>query len=179
MGNAPSKDKKGDDAAKDPGFKSYPSFSRSDTKDSRRSIGSAIRSKIPSTGKDSPRNSGLLDVPDDKADTASVRSAQSTTKSNGTRSHRGSGSSQRPASIDTTEAKKVEETAAADDDDDEPPPSPTQSATVGKGHEDIEAAQRSGEVDHVSDAPPSGVPLHDSNAKPKEPILMMKKGVPA
>ena len=172
MGNQPSKDKRGDDSSsKDAGFKSYPSFSRSDTKDSRRSIGSAIRSKIPNPAKDSPRSSGLLETGDDKADSASVRSATSTAKPNGSRSHRGSSSSQQKPKLDTAAAR---EAAAEDDADDQPPPSPTQAATIGKGHEDIEKAQKSGEVDHVSDAPPTGVPLHDSNAKPKESILQKK-----
>jgi len=172
MGNQPSKDKRGDDSSsKDAGFKSYPSFSRSDTKDSRRSIGSAIRSKIPNPAKDSPRSSGLLETGDEKADSASVRSATSTAKPNGSRPHRGSSSSQQKPTLDSAAAR---ETAAEDDDDDQPPPSPTQAATIGKGHEDIEQAQRSGEVDHVSDAPPTGVPLHDSNAKPKESILTRK-----
>jgi serine/threonine-protein phosphatase PP1 catalytic subunit len=170
MGNQPSKDKKSDDPSKDPGLKSYPSFSKSDTKDSRRSIGSAIRSKIPNTGRDSPRSSGLLDVSEDKTDAASVRSATSTSKPNGNRTHRGSGSSaQRPASIDVPSVKE-----ALEDADTQPPPSPTQSHSVGKGHESINQAQRSGEVDHVSDAPPSGVPLHDSSAKPKESILQKR-----
>jgi len=37
-----------------------------------------------------------------------------------------------------------------------PPPSPIQSASMRAGHHDVDAAQRSGEVDHVSDQPPSG-----------------------
>jgi serine/threonine-protein phosphatase PP1 catalytic subunit len=170
MGNQPSKDKKGgDDTSKDAGFKSYPSFSRSDTKDSRRSIGSAIRSKIPNPAKDSPRSSGLLDTGEEKADGASVRSATTTAKPNGSKSHRGSSSSQQKPTLDTAAAKD-----AAEDADDQPPPSPTQAATIGQGHDAIDQAQRTGEVDHVSDAPPSGVPLHDSNAKPKESILTKK-----
>lgn len=172
MGNQPSKDKKsGDDSSsKDAGFKSYPSFSRSDTKDSRRSIGSAMRSKIStSTSKDSPRSSGVLDSTDDKADSASVKSSTSSAKPNGAKSHRGSSSSQQKPSLDTASAAD----AADDEDDAQPPPSPTQSSTIGMSH-DVSAAQRSGEVDHVSDAAPTGVPLHDSNAKPKESILTRK-----
>ncbi|KIW07281.1 uncharacterized protein PV09_02135 [Verruconis gallopava] len=175
MGNQPSKDKKGgDDSAKDSAFKSYPSFSRSDTKDSRRSISSAIRSKIPNTGKDSPRSSGILETSDDKADAASAKSAASNAKANGAKSSKAPSTSQpRPPSTDTPTAKEAKD--ALEDVDKSPPPSPTQSQSVGRGHESVDQAQRAGEVDHVSDAPPSGVPLHDSNAKPKEPILMMKK----
>lgn len=40
--------------------------------------------------------------------------------------------------------------------DPKPPPSPIQSASMRQGHHDVDAAQRSGEVDHVSDQPPSG-----------------------
>lgn len=41
-------------------------------------------------------------------------------------------------------------------DDPNPPPSPVQSASIMKGHHDVDAAQRSGEVDQVSDQPPTG-----------------------
>jgi len=58
----------------------------------------------------------------------------------------------------------------------QPPPSPTQSASLGHGHEDIVQAQRTGEVDHVSDAPPSGIPPSTHTARPKQSILQ-KKGV--
>jgi serine/threonine-protein phosphatase PP1 catalytic subunit len=44
---------------------------------------------------------------------------------------------------------------------------------LGHGH-DIDRAQRSGEVDHVSDAPPSGLQPPPSDAQPKEPILMKR-----
>jgi serine/threonine-protein phosphatase PP1 catalytic subunit len=188
MGNQPSKDKKGSDAggsdkAKDPGFASYPSFSRSETKDSSRSKRSVIRSKIPSlgNGKDSPRGStvGLPDTAStsttavDKIDAASIKSAIST-QSNGVRAHRGSSSSNRPASIDVPSPRA---SLAAMTSTEQPPPSPSQSASLGHGHESIDRAQRSGEVDHVSDAPPSGMPPNHANTQPKESILM-KKGDP-
>lgn len=175
MGNAPSKDKKSGDGAsigglKDPALASYPSFTRSDTKDSRRSIGSAIRSKIPNSSKDSPRSSGMLDSPIDKTDSASIKSAVSG-KPNGSRAHRGSNASQRPSLTEKSDSKE-----ALDDDDEEtlPPPSPSQSHSLGHGHESINRAQRSGEVDHVSDAGPTGVPFHDPVAQPKESILQKK-----
>lgn len=170
MGNQPSKGKgeKDGGADKDAGFKSYPSFSRSDTKDSSRSIRSAIRSKIPNSSKDSPRSSSV--GPDtsavlDKSDAASIRSAVSS-KSNGARTRRASTSSARPASIDVPSAKE-----ALDDPEAQPPPSPSQSQSLGHGHDDIDKAQRSGEVDHVSDVPPSGVQPVQNDAQPMEPIL--------
>lgn len=52
----------------------------------------------------------------------------------------------------------------------QPPPSPSQSQSLGHGH-DIDKAQRSGEVDHVSDAPPSGVQPPQNDTIPMEPIL--------
>ncbi|MCJ1365015.1 serine/threonine protein phosphatase Pzh1 [Acarospora aff. strigata] len=52
------------------------------------------------------------------------------------------------------------------------PPSPTQSASFGKGHRSVSTAQRSGEVDHVSDAPPSGAVHPSHNQQPKESILV-------
>jgi serine/threonine-protein phosphatase PP1 catalytic subunit len=176
MGNQPSKDKRASGAetsgsAKDAGFGSYPSFSRSDTKESSRSIRSAIRSKIPNGTKDSPRSSsaGLVDSSTavDRSDAASVKSSMSA-KSNGVRSHRGSTASARPASIDVPSAQE-----ALANSDAQPPPSPSQSQSLGHGH-DIDRAQRSGEVDHVSDAPPSGLPPPASDAQPKEPILMKR-----
>ncbi|QDS68866.1 serine/threonine protein phosphatase Pzh1 [Venturia effusa] len=169
MGNQPSKSKGEKDGGsdKDPGFKSYPSFSRSDTKESSRSIRSAIRSKIPNSSKDSPRSSSAgLDtsVVLDKSDAASIKSAVSS-KSNGTRTHRGSTSSARPTSIDVPSAKE-----ALADTQAQPPPSPSQSQSLGHGH-DIDKAQRSGEVDHVSDAPPSGVQPAQNEAQPMDSIL--------
>ncbi|KAI9797696.1 MAG: serine/threonine protein phosphatase Pzh1 [Piccolia ochrophora] len=58
-----------------------------------------------------------------------------------------------------------------------PPPSPTQSASLGRGHQSVGKAQQSGEVDHVSDAPPSGA-IHPSRTEqPKESILIKKDNV--
>lgn len=63
----------------DEALQSYPSFSRSDTRDSSRSFRS-LRSKIPGSGKtDSPRGSAILtngDLPE-KSDAASVKSGRS------------------------------------------------------------------------------------------------------
>jgi serine/threonine-protein phosphatase PP1 catalytic subunit len=184
MGNQPSKGKNGGDAAsvssKDPGFEQYPSFSRADTKESSRSIRNSLRAKIPGGKTDSPRTSSSAlaggngaDVPIDKSDATSIRSTRSA-KANGALPHRGSTSSAGPASIDVPASR------ADALDNTQPPPSPSQSSSLGKGHDttNIEAAQKSGEVDHVSDAPPSGVPPpKNQNLQPKEPILI-KKDIP-
>nr|GFD57978.1 hypothetical protein [Tanacetum cinerariifolium] len=63
-------------------------------------------------------------------------------------------------------------------DEPQPPPSPVQGATVGTGHhEAVEKAQQTGEVDRVSEVPPSGVPPPSASAQPGESILQ-KKGQP-
>lgn len=172
MGGQQSKVKSVDGRDSGPGLDSYPSFSRSDTKESSRSLRTSIRSKIPGASKiDSPRSSNAgLNNGGDRSDAASIKSTKST-KSNGIKSQRGSTSSARPSMERPTSSKD----ALVEADVPLPPPSPTQSHTIGKSH-DISAAQRSGEVDHVSDAPPSGVPPAP-NAKPKEPILMNKDQV--
>ncbi|KAF2436997.1 Serine/threonine protein phosphatase [Tothia fuscella] len=190
MGNQPSKDKKGgsdaggsSDKSKDAGFQSYPSFSRSETKDSSRSKRSVIRSKIPTlgNGKGSPRGS-TVDLPEttgdipDKSDATSIKSVKSaiSTQSNGVRPNRVSTSSNRPTSIDVPSPRtSMAEMTSTE----QPPPSPSQSHSIGTGHEGIDRAQRSGEIDHVSDAPPSGMPPNNAHAQPKESILM-KKGDP-
>lgn len=193
MGNQPSKDKKsegsksnGDDAG---GLdrNSYPSFSRSDTKESSRSFKNSIRSKIPGSGKtESPRNStaGLpADAPTlsntssnggvalDKSDTASVKSALSA-MSTGKRSHRGSSSSAHKPQLESDNYRQESLS-----EDPQPPPSPTQSSSLGHGHESVDQARRTGEVDQVSEGPPSGVAPIVSAAQPKESILL-KTGDP-
>ena len=48
------------------------------------------------------------------------------------------------------------------------------SASVGKGHKAVNQAQQQGEVDHVSDAPPSAQAQPSHTAQPKESILVKK-----
>ena len=59
-----------------------------------------------------------------------------------------------------------------------PPPSPTQSSSVGGGHGGVGQAQQSGEVDNISDAPPSGTSNQSHHQEAKESILL-KKDTPA
>lgn len=184
MGNQPSSNKKD----KGEGAKSsseglalerdnYPSFNRSDTKESSRSLRSSIKSKIPGSGKtESPRNStsglsietGPSNGGIDKSDAASTKSAVSA-KSASQRSRRGSSSSAQTPTIDASAAR-----ANALSESPQPPPSPIQSASLGHGHDSVDRAQRTGEVDHVSDAPPSGVPMPSSAQQPKESILQKR-----
>ena len=163
-GNASSTslDKSGD------GLQSYPSFGKSDTKESSRSF-RGLRSKIPGTRSDSPRNSfSQGDAPGsalERADTTnSSKSASSTKGKNG-----------KPA-VDAVPASDESETATPiRGGSPKPPPSPTLSASVGKGHKAVGKAQQQGEVDHVSDAPPSGErPAPSHGQQPKESILMKK-----
>ncbi|KAK6604007.1 Serine/threonine-protein phosphatase PP-Z [Botrytis cinerea] len=121
---------------------------KADTKESNKSFRGALRSKIPGS-KDSPRNSiagiGSLVDSNDKSDVASLKSGKSA-KSGWTSSVPGSPTLPQDSSEDIPSPA----------DDLKPPPSPVQSPSVKSGHHDVSAAQRSGEVDHVSDQPPSG-----------------------
>jgi serine/threonine-protein phosphatase PP1 catalytic subunit len=180
MGNQPSSNKKekGEKTGADGvplGREYYRSFERSDTKDSTRSLRTQLRNKIPgtSTGKtDSPRNS-VANLPDingkpDRSDAAS-------TKSDKRGSRRGSvASAAAPAPDTPAEQADIEPTSP---DEIQPPPSPVQGATKGSEHEGVSKAQETGEVDHVSDVPPSGAAVPLASAQPGESILQ-KKGHP-
>jgi len=180
MGNQQSSDKKakGDRSGSDGaplGRESYRSFERSDTKESSRSIRNSLRSKIPGAGPvkaDSPRNS-LANVGDgngkpDKSDAASTRSDKS----------RGGRSSRRGSVASALVLEPAIEAPVRNDslpaDEPQAPPSPVQSASVGHGHDGVSKAQRTGEVDHVSDAPPTGMPPPLASAQPGESILQKK-----
>ncbi|KAI1774731.1 Metallo-dependent phosphatase-like protein [Hypoxylon cercidicola] len=147
-------------------LQSYPSFGRSDTKESSRSF-KALRSKIPGGKTDSPRSSTVMSngdgFADSKSDAASVKSA----KSSKSRTSRADSitSPTSPRSPDTTDPQQ---------DDTQPPPSPVQSASIRAGHGDLHAAQASGEVDHVSDQPPTGAMNH-LQQQPGAPILVKKE----
>lgn len=125
---------------------SYPSFSKADTKESNKSFRGALRSKIPGSKIDSPRNSiagmGGSGDANDKSDAE---------LGNGSKSGKASAAPGSPTSLQDSS-----EDVSSPVDDLKPPPSPVQSASVKSGHHDVGAAQRSGEVDHVSDQPPSG-----------------------
>lgn len=180
MGNQPSKSGSGASTPKHngsnnslpDGLQSYPSFSKSDTKESSRSFRS-LRSKIPGTKTESPRNSTSV-VPNtesDKSDAASVRSGRSSrsaTSKTG-RADSTAGLPSNPASPDESHVNSPILDRAS------PPPSPVQSTSLGNGHHDVSAAQKSGEVDQVSDQPPSGVtnPLAHLQ-QPGEPILVKR-----
>lgn len=174
MGNQPSKDGKsssGSQTPTGPELGSYPSFSKSDTKESSRSFRSALRTKIPGkSSTDSPRASSSNLAGDnsstslDKTDSQSIKSATS---------GRSGKHSRASASVSETPRRG---SLAGDDADAQPPPSPTMSASVGTGHQysEIEEAQRSGEVDAVSDAPPQGNIHQSHNKEPIESILVKR-----
>ncbi|TVY18624.1 Serine/threonine-protein phosphatase PP-Z1 [Lachnellula arida] len=144
------------DKTTDP-LQSYPSFTKADTKESSRSIRGALRSKIPGSKTDSPRNStaGLSngEANGDKSDAASVRSGKSS-RSAMSRGNRAD--TPDSPSTATPPVPDFQEDVTSPLEDPQPPPSPIQSASMRQGHHDVDAAQRSGEVDHVSDQPPSG-----------------------
>ncbi|KAK0871531.1 serine/threonine protein phosphatase Pzh1 [Friedmanniomyces endolithicus] len=180
MGNQPSKDGKSSGSqtptGTGPNLESYPSFSKSETKESMRSFRSALRTKIPgSKSADSPRasSSGLAGESTtslglDKTDTQSTRSRGS---------RRGSlaDDASMPKAVPGWAAKiRTESAPDIANLDPQPPPSPTMSASVGSGHANISEAQRSGEVDAVSDAPPSANVHQPTNKEPMESILVRK-----
>ncbi|EYE94824.1 putative serine/threonine protein phosphatase [Aspergillus ruber CBS 135680] len=152
---------KGGSSSGDP-LQSYPSFTRSDTQESRRSLRGSIRSKIRSS--DSPRASltGLsrTDSQTDKSDTGSVKSAKSA-KSTGSRR-------------DSNPQSPGSEDAGAQSDVPDPPPSPSMSNSLKKGHKDVNEMQASGEVDHVSDVPPTGGAPEKEKPKAVESILIKR-----
>ncbi|KAJ5430289.1 Phosphoprotein phosphatase PPZ [Penicillium cf. griseofulvum] len=105
-------------------LQSYPSFSKTDTKESLRSFRGSIRSKIPGArSSDSPRGST----------TALSRTESQTDKSD------------------------------------------AGSLNLQRGHKDVNAMKESGEVDHVSDNPPSGGPPTGPSAVAGESILMKRE----
>lgn len=144
-------------------LQSYPSISKSDTKESLRSFRGSIRSKIPGArSTDSPRGSTTaLSQTDshDKSDAGSVRSAGSRPGSNAGLS------SPTPGSEANSRAGSPE-----------PPPSPSMSTSLKRGHKDTNAMQASGEVDHVSDAPPTtGPPPAGATPVVGESILVKRE----
>ncbi|CCE29791.1 serine/threonine protein phosphatase Pzh1 [Claviceps purpurea] len=161
MGNQASKDGGGSSAGKGSGsdaLQAYPSISRSDTKESSRSLRS-FRSKIPgsnsskSLNTDSPRNSTLLangeSSGDKTLDAGSVRSGRSG-RSNG--SNRNSRSETPHLRHNSTDMSSMTDDGNYDE---QPPPSPGLPASAKGAAHDVSAAQASGEVDHVSDQPPT------------------------
>ena len=181
MGNQPSRDKKGDSSrlatsdASGPGLESYPSFSRSDTKESSRSLRGSIRSKIPGSAKsDASKSSAPTAVSSaseangltEKSDAASVKSSTSNVSA---KAHRGSNSLREVPALDTQNHRSTSMPENL-----QPPPSPTKSSSLGQGHKGVDKAQRTGEVGNVSDAPPQGKVNITNLQTPKEPILMKK-----
>ncbi|KAG5935925.1 serine/threonine protein phosphatase Pzh1 [Claviceps sorghi] len=183
MGNQASKEgggssSSGKGSASD-ALQTYPSFSRSDTKDSSRSLRS-LRSKIPGSSSskslnvDSPRNSALLangELNGEKTlDAASVRSGRSGRSNSSNRNSRGETPHSRHNSADLS---SLTDQGIFED---LPPPSPLLPASDKGAAHDVAAAQASGEVDHVSDQPPTA-----SNASatahmqsPGAPILVRR-----
>lgn len=174
MGNQQSSGKKGDKGTVDGVSlerENYRSFERADTRESTRSIRNSIRSKIPVGKSDSPRNSvsNLANDATAKPDKSDAASTKSTNSKGGIRSRRGSTASAQEAALNSGAM------ANAISDDLEPPPSPVHGATVGTGtHEHVDEAQKTGEVDMVSDVGPTGVPLPLATAQPGESILQKK-----
>ncbi|ERS99706.1 protein phosphatase [Sporothrix schenckii 1099-18] len=193
MGNQGSKESGGASSKSSgpDGLQSYPSFSRSDTKDSTRSFKS-LRSKIPGGGKnDSPRSSTILS----NTDASVERSDASSIKSN--RAHRSSlpplarlnrsDSASSPTSVSSSiDSAHVKPSSPSMDsahvkpsssfNELQPPPSPIQSASMKAGKHNVSAAQANGEVGHVSESPPADAAPDPSTqaAQPGQSILVRR-----
>lgn len=176
MGNTASKD--GESGTKgslssDPS-QAGPPMSRSDTKESTRSIRNSLRSRIPGSSRtDSPRNSTVLsngDNGNDKGETSSVRSGKSGRSAASRRSRSDSVTS--PSTPADESIVSAESPILGDD----VPPSPVVGNSVNHGHGDVSSAQASGEVDHVSDQPLTAAKagLHSSLHQPGKPILVKR-----
>ncbi|KAL2270216.1 hypothetical protein VTJ83DRAFT_2400 [Remersonia thermophila] len=174
MGNQSSKDAGASKAAAgDDALQSYPSFSKTDTRDSSRSF-RALRSKIPGSSKtDSPRSSAMLTSLDttDKSDAVSVKSERSGRSPRPPISRNDSNLTSQSSDVATSPTSPLAEEL--------PPPSPIQSASMKAGVHDVEAAQANGEVDHVSDQPPSGIANPSLvGQQPGQSILVKREGAP-
>lgn len=166
------------------GLKQYPSFSKSDTQESKgKSLRNSVRRKMKSSDdKDpvSPRASAsalsnLDGTSLDGGDTGSIRSNRSgsvNSKVNRVTSKESSTSAASPTSV-------------FDDDDEAPspgtqtpvrPPSPTRGKTIGQGHKDVNRAKRTGEVGAVSDEGPHMAHHHSATQKAGESILIKREG---
>lgn len=177
MGNQPSKGsvvgtprRKSSPMTSADNLQSYPSFSKADTKDSNRSF-KTLKSKIPGTKSDSPRNSLIPTVsgsPTDKGDGASMRSGKTS------RSLKSRGSIPdvpilgRASTFDgqlNSYTPNLSEDLHSPTDEFLPPPTPVRPTSERKSSYDVDAARRSGEVDNVSDKPLSG---HMNTLRPLE-----------
>ena len=183
MGQQPSKSKDGGksqngDSATPPdrslpdGLQSYPSFSKSDTKESAKSFRGVIRSKIPgNTGKTGSPRTSLSNIDTDKSDAASTKSAASGKSGRTGRASQ----AQSPPPPDMDEMFSPASPSAYNDVP-QPPPSPSLSASLGRGHQSVNQARQTGEVDQISDDPPSNILYPSANQQPKESILVKKDG---
>ncbi|POR38038.1 Serine/threonine-protein phosphatase [Tolypocladium paradoxum] len=192
MGNQASKEGGGSSAkgsgssgSGDASLQSYPSFSRSDTKDSSRSFRS-LRSKIPGgSGKtDSPRSSAILSNGDSAGDNNNGGGGGGNNKATdaaSVRSGRSGRSSASRTSRSDLPALRHNSTDLSNSDsaifEDQPPPSPVSASALRGGNHDVSAAQASGEVDHVSDQPPSAnASINTHLQAPGTPILVKRDG---
>ena len=164
------------------GMEAYPSFNRSETKESSRSLRGSIRSKIPGTAKpdgtkDSPTS--LDDGHDvERLDGASASSSIGARSGSSRHRRSRSGSSTRPPLANPTPPPPPPPPpppARLDS----PPPSPMRkpSSPPDFEHRAVDQARRSGEVGNISDLPLVGT-IHPSNQDhPKESILLKKVGL--
>ncbi|RDW82605.1 serine phosphatase-1 [Coleophoma cylindrospora] len=155
-------------------LESYPSFSKSDTKESMKSFTGAFRSKIPSR-TDSPRNSTTTLTPASDGDKSDAESIKSTKSNQSARARRRNGEWKTPPGTPITRSKSPRPPAKQTNSDGQPPPSPVSAAAMSNGHHDVSAAQRSGEVDNVSDQPPSGATNPHTHSQKAGASILVKR----
>ena len=166
------------DSPSDP-LQSLPSFSKSETQGSSRSFRGSIRSKIPGSAvkpdkaTDSPRASAaalasLDGINGEKRDS----SPASSQVGSATASRVASNTSTQPPASPIVSPDDGEDVPSPDDGSPPRPPSPTQSKSVGRGHKDVNKAQRTGEVGAVSDDAPHQAHVHSKQHKPGDAILV-------
>jgi len=158
----------------------YPSLEKSNTQGSSKSALSGLsglKSKIPgrASKSNSPRPSISASDAGDKTDSLSIKSSGSRARSRSPLRRFSLAVSDDDDAVEAkspVDADNVSESGHPISQADAPqrPCSPTQSKTVGRGH-DVSKAQESGEVDAVSDAAPTGNLHPSSNQQPSASIL--------
>jgi serine/threonine-protein phosphatase PP1 catalytic subunit len=177
MGNQPSSDKGERRQSGDgPTLSSYPSFSRSDTRESTRSFRGSIRNKIPGSRNQSAE-------PSPRPSTSGSITAGGTGLSSGSSTPGDKEEADVPSRQPASGAAAPPPSILVDGKEPSPasldvPSSPKMSATVGAGHKDIDEAKETGEVGKVSDSGPNQA-LHPTLLhQPAGESILIKKEYP-
>ena len=140
MGNQPSssstKERRQSSSGDGPSLDTYPSFSKTDTRESTRSFRGSIRNKIPGSR-------GQSAEPSPRPSTSEGPSRVASIASSATEKEEADVPSQQPA-VSSPEAKRssvMADNGSSKTSDLQPPSSPTMSPSVGTGHSNIDDAK--------------------------------------